>query len=157
MEDIESWKDIPLTEECNNSPDYPLFLHSPYFHHSDKGCKIKMSIKRVEGDEDRVAITKTCLTHNCECSKTGWKLGWFMGTESREHRDQKKCQRCGCTVETNAVNFKYCKECQRLEGIKRCQARKAKLYESKPKTQRYTLDRIHRNNPIMVGGANNIL
>lgn len=51
-----------------------------HFHSSAKGCSLtqihgaKWSGKDIEN--------YYCLTHGVICTKTGWELGWYLGTKS---------------------------------------------------------------------------
>lgn len=108
----------PLEESYFNSPYYHDFLSHERFHHSEKGCQVEMC-KAVSND-NHLSITKKCLTHNVECSKTGWELGWYLGTENRIFKKQKfydiPCQRCGKNLHTRFNYAKYHRHCAILNG-----------------------------------------
>jgi len=68
--------------EENFDPDN-LFesLKDEHYHHSRKGCKCEMF--SVEKGCNGVIINKRCLTHDVKCSKSGWELGWWAGTDTK--------------------------------------------------------------------------
>lgn len=100
----------PLKEEFFNSPFYLNYLYHDKFHHTDKGCKCEM--RKSSSEECNLHITKYCLTHDKTCSKTGWELGWYLGTNSRVLFDDTiNCKRCGKTVLKMTRVHKYCHEC----------------------------------------------
>ena len=104
--DINRYTD-PLEERYYNSPKYIDFLDNKHFHHTEKGCRVEM-IEVVASSGDR-AINKICKTHNKRCSKTGWEIGWYMGTRSDD-----KSRICrNCKQEFKSVsNEVYCDDCK---------------------------------------------
>lgn len=109
----------PLEEVFFNSLNYREFLCNEHFHHSAKGCQIEMSreYKGQIGDESPV-VSKKCLTHGVNCSKTGWEWGWYLGTSSKEllggHKCWKICKRCGAEYKSNCATSLYCLTCRPL-------------------------------------------
>jgi len=62
-----------------------------------------------------ISINKICKTHNIKCSKTGWELGWYLGTNSKAlWTIIKICQNCGQDYRSKRPTARYCKNC----GIK---------------------------------------
>lgn len=57
------------------------YLPHERYHSFLKGCKCTMKITR--SDNHNISIHKYCKTHGVMCSKTGWELGWYQGTNSR--------------------------------------------------------------------------
>jgi predicted RNA-binding Zn-ribbon protein involved in translation (DUF1610 family) len=135
--------DLELVEKNYNSPDYKSFLSNDKFHHSEKGCDIEMIETRKEGN---IAINRFCKTHNAICSKTGWELGYYMGTNSKKTMEFKKtCLCCGKDFWVIDMRLKpYCQDCKNdkdgifTEMIKRKREKELKLLnELKPS---YCLD-----------------
>ena len=79
------------------------------FHHSLKGCNIEMIATKYD---DTIAITKICKTHNVLCSKTGWELGWYMGTKSVIIEKAEYCLNCGCKIDRPMAHRIYCRKCK---------------------------------------------
>lgn len=106
--------ELPLTEEYYNAFNFEDYLNNDKFHHSHKGCQIEMILNKIE--KGNLSINKICHTHNKTCSKTGWELGWYMGTPSKccvgVGRFSIKCSRCGCEIMANSSNRKYCDKCK---------------------------------------------
>lgn len=83
----------PSIEECDY---FPLNLNdiidNDLFHCSLKGCDIEMIDYVV--DKDFHSVNKFCHTHGVNCSKSGWKIGFYDGLETailperRPHKDE---------------------------------------------------------------------
>ena len=45
-----------------------------------------MFIKNVgfQSEQKRPVLMKRCLTHNIECHKEGWEIGWYFGNNSNK-------------------------------------------------------------------------
>lgn len=119
-EQINDYK-LPLTEEYYNAFNFEDFLNNDKFHHSHKGCLVEMRLNKAE--KGNLSINKICLTHNKTCSKTGWELGWYMGTNSRmawgAGKYTKKCAKCKTEYLAKARNQKYCYKCRKLVDDKK--------------------------------------
>lgn len=121
------------------------YLKDPHFHHSLKGCKIKM-IKLRDTIKDGVRMDsgmyKVCLTHNVECSKTGWELGHYLGNDNKNEHHRfhfRKCK-CGkvydnkygmclhCLRKENPELYEKIQEEYRLKQARDGMVRKMKLY-----------------------------
>ena len=108
-------------------PDNHLdYLENKYFHSEDKGCDLEL-VKRLgtrKGEPKVPGEYKVCHTHDTLCSKSGWELGFFMGSDSRAYnRKLYHCLNCGREVMSKALNFKYCKECKVIMSNKRAKER----------------------------------
>ena len=81
------------------------------YHHTDKGCDIELFTRvREDPSGKSIAMSKKCLTHNVECSKTGWELGWYMGTYSKMlTSDTTFVSKCRCG--RKFINNKYRTKC----------------------------------------------
>lgn len=104
----------PILElkEINYRPiNFIDYLSNEKFHDSKKGCDIKMITKK-SSDGKYVAVSRFCKTHNVICSKTGWELGWYMGTESKKTIQEFNCIICGKPIYSSNCNIRYCKECR---------------------------------------------
>jgi len=56
---------------------------SNLYHHSKKGCDIKVKRDRQFTLSDGRPIEYLyCKTHNCYCSKTGWEFHHYLGNNS---------------------------------------------------------------------------
>lgn len=64
------------TPYCANN-----YLPHEKYHSFLKGCECEMKITR--SDNHNISVHKYCKTHGVMCSKTGWELGWYQGTNSR--------------------------------------------------------------------------
>ena len=54
------------------------------YHCSLKGCDIETQcIKICHYKNGYILVRKICHTHGIVCSKTGWELGYYLGTDSR--------------------------------------------------------------------------
>lgn len=93
-------------EEFCNPESYIDYLSNSHFHHSDKGCDIKMVIKHLgfQNEQKRPILMKECLTHKTTCHKEGWEIGWYGGTKSPKNT----CE-CGKELE---YRKKLCPECR---------------------------------------------
>ena len=110
--------DLPIDERHNNALNYEQYLSDPHFHHSQKGCEVKMELTK---DIKHLGVIKKCLTHEVVCSKTGWELGWYGGTTSKQEiiRTQAvvSCHICHREFSTYAYNAKFCPECKQLKIV----------------------------------------
>lgn len=75
-----------ILEEATELGETPInaidYCKDEHYHSFLKGCDCEMIIKRNEFD-DFALVNKFCKTHQVMCSKTGWELGWYRGTNSR--------------------------------------------------------------------------
>lgn len=92
-------------EKCNPNG-YVDYLTNGHFHHSEKGCDIEMFIKNVgfQSEQKRPVLMKRCLTHNIECHKEGWEIGWYFGNNSNKNT-------CICGKELE-YRKRLCQECR---------------------------------------------
>jgi len=111
----------PLDERHNNAVDYEKYLVHDRFHHSDKGCEVKMI---YEKHGKHTSIQKVCHIHNVVCSKTGWGLGWYGGTKSLSMTEreanplvEKSCVFCGEKFKSLAYNAKKCPKCRNIKIV----------------------------------------
>lgn len=93
-------------EEFCNPDAYMDYLTNGHFHHSDKGCDIKMVIKHLgfQSETKRPVLMKECLTHGITCHKEGWEVGWYGGNKSPKNV-------CACGKELE-YRKKLCPECR---------------------------------------------
>lgn len=106
--EVASTLNTPLLESFYNSPFYLDYLKDEHFHHSDKGCSVKMIMEHIDRNW---RVNKICQTHNCTCSKTGWELNWYMGTYSKEKRI---CTMCGAEYKSRGTWSFYCPKCKKV-------------------------------------------
>lgn len=61
------------------------YLPNEHYHSFLKGCDCEIRIfSGVRGDDkENKSVQKYCKTHGVLCSKTGWELGWYLGTRSQ--------------------------------------------------------------------------
>lgn len=106
MQQINEFDFTPLNAEA--------YFYSQKFHHSLKGCEIEMRKKECVRNEEETdyCYNKFCLTHNKLCSKTGWELGWYLGTNNLKGLLTLKCFKCGSEFHTNRDNRRYCDQCK---------------------------------------------
>lgn len=91
------------------TPDnYKEYLSNNLFHHKDKGCEFEIRIHK--GSDKNYAYEKFCKTHNVLCSKTGWELGYYMGTKTKKLPSDYYCEDCGCLIKSVNRKF-YCDHC----------------------------------------------
>lgn len=120
------FKEVPIEKMFNPKENFEVFLDSPKFHHSRKGCDVYMFNRKALRNNPTF---KFCITHNKECSKTGWESGWYLGNSSKEvWLDSKEsfikvCQICKKEFKTNKDNQFVCsRNCQlernRIKGKK---------------------------------------
>ena len=105
---------IPLEEKYYDCDNYKKYLSNEHFHHSEKGCEIEIRRTSNVLRDNRISINRYCKTHDCLCSKTGWELGWFSGTNNRNYKSKqvkKRCQNCNEFFIAKSGNTKYCREC----------------------------------------------
>jgi len=91
----------------SNHEDY---LSNPLYHHKDKGCDTRLYKTNIG---DSLVYNKECLTHNVNCSKTGWEMGWYGGTKS-ENGTHSFCVTCGTPIISSSRTSKYCPACKKL-------------------------------------------
>ena len=101
---------LDLTEENNRPLNWAKYLEHKRFHDSQKGCDIEMIIKKTS-DGRGLMINRICKTHNINCSKTGWEIGWYLGKNSKLGLYTAICCDCGKETRTKAINFKRCSAC----------------------------------------------
>lgn len=102
-------------EEDYNYDGYADHLENEHFHHSDKGCKCEMFVRygHRSGEVYKPMVAKRCLTHNVECHKEGFEIGFIGGTDSRK----KYCINCGEEIKQGTKAIR-CSKCQKIEDIK---------------------------------------
>ncbi len=103
---------LDLTEENNRPLNWSKYLKHKKFHDSKKGCDIEMIIKKTS-DGRGLMINRFCKTHNVNCSKTGWELGWYSGTDNRNKEKEFTCQRCGCVFLSSCAWRNFCDKCKK--------------------------------------------
>lgn len=60
-------------------------LENELYHHSEKGCVIQVLFdKRISVNKQFPIRYLRCLTHGCNCSRTGWLFGHYGGDCSRD-------------------------------------------------------------------------
>jgi len=112
----------PLEEYYYASPEYLDYLKNKHFHNSHKGCDTEMVINKCK--DGNLSVNMICHTHNVTCSKTGWELGWYLGTKSRADIYRKvNCCDCGKEIETKSRTFKRCSACKIIATNKRTKDR----------------------------------
>lgn len=101
------------TEAHFNPENLDDILTNPHFHHSLKGCICELVCFRASKSFSRLA--KICHTHDIECSKTGWELGWYKGVNLQKFdatRTWTKCSVCGRKFQnSNDYNLDMCPYC----------------------------------------------
>ena len=113
--------ELGLEERFYNALNYKDYLENNKFHHSEKGCDIEMRRTVNEKDYNKNwSITKFCKTHNVLCSKTGWELGWYNGSQTRNLFREYVCRNCGKEFLSKSAVVRYCKECRREVSIRLC-------------------------------------
>lgn len=112
---------LGLEERFYNALNYKEYLDNDKFHHSDKGCdvEIRRTLNGKEYDQN-YAISKFCKTHNVMCSKTGWELGWYQGTHTKELAIEYTCPNCGKIFYSQSYSAKYCEDCRHEVKIRQC-------------------------------------
>lgn len=114
-------------------------LDNDKFHHTEKGCD--MELKPHKANDGNWSQEYYCHTHSVLCSKTGWELGWYQGTNSNEiyALGDRECEMCGTYTEPKKH---YCKDClkkiylKRLERLKIKNRELARLREKKRVAER---------------------
>jgi hypothetical protein len=102
------------------TPDnYKEYLGNDLYHHKDKGCELEIKINK--SSNGNISIEKFCKTHNVLCSKTGWELGWYNGTESKKIGGQFTCQRCGETFNATEAWRNFCDKCKKETIYRICE------------------------------------
>ena len=104
------------TEEEETPITVEQYLPHDKYHHSLKGCDCEIVIERskIYGDSDyyNLRINKLCKTHNVMCSKTGWELGWYQGTNSHIMSKEIECASCGVSI-TPSSHRVLCNKCKK--------------------------------------------
>jgi hypothetical protein len=74
------------------------YLKDEHFHHSLRGCKcVILPISAKDEERVDVGVYKKCLTHNKDCSKTGWELGHYLNRDKASSYGMfKKLASCEC-------------------------------------------------------------
>ena len=111
---------LPIDELHFNPDNYSQYLDNEHYHHSDKGCDVEVLVltdKRNDGKGNK-SVNKICHTHSKVCSKTGWELGWYMGTESKTLFRERTCVICGVPIYSHQKQVFCCPNC-RPEYIRR--------------------------------------
>jgi len=105
-------------EEDYNYDGYADHLENEHFHHSDKGCKCEMFVRygTRKGEVSLPMVAKRCLTHNVECHKEGFEIGFMGGTDSSKIY----CQDCGCEIKGGTTATR-CAFCQKKFNTSKCQ------------------------------------
>lgn len=100
-------------EDFYNYDGYADHLENEHFHHSDKGCKCEMFVRygNRKGEVSLPMVAKRCLTHNVECHKEGFEIGFMGGTDSRKNY----CQDCGCEI-LGGTTATRCVSCQKINS-----------------------------------------
>ena len=85
---LETRRYILIADEFSNLPEGYKDIKDEHFH-SSHTCDIEMRAyryKRLYGSckTGGGIITKYCHTHNVVCSKTGWEIGFYRGTETNK-------------------------------------------------------------------------
>lgn len=111
------------TEENFTPINYEEVKSDKHFHHSLKGCKTEMKVKIEKGAGDKHyswSINKYCHTHGVLCSKTGWELGWYGGTETvKNERTQINWDKCKCGrkfINSTELQLGLCPKCFQREA-----------------------------------------
>jgi hypothetical protein len=72
------------------------YLKDEHFHHSLRGCKcVVLPISAKDGNRIDNGVYKKCLTHNVDCSKTGWELGHYLGNNNKGTKEVTHTCECG--------------------------------------------------------------
>ena len=101
---------LPVIEENYNAVNYVEYLDNKHFHHSGKGCDVVMvRLPSKNNNKETYAINKYCKTHDQLCSKTGWEIGYYLGTKSIDKN--RICRNCkeGFLSVSNEI---YCDNCK---------------------------------------------
>jgi len=117
-------------EDDYNPSGYADYLENEHYHHSDKGCQIKMEIimGNRPGEIPYPGVIKRCLTHNVICSKTGWEKGWYGGNKTIYNI-------CECGNEIDKKKH-FCEECRlkhNEENKKRGQIKAREIHQATKK------------------------
>jgi hypothetical protein len=84
----EEKKRVLIADEQSNLPDnLDKAIKHKRFHCSDKGCKVEMRCYVYRSNNQRKGgsiIVKYCHTHDTLCSKTGWEVGYYGGTKTKD-------------------------------------------------------------------------
>ena len=85
------------------------------FHHTEKGCDMELKYHTSFDKNNKPYRSQEyfCHTHGVLCSKTGWELGWYMGTKSERSFKEFTCQKCGCVFLSNASWRNFCDKCKK--------------------------------------------
>lgn len=88
-------------------------LPNTRFHASQKDCVVEY-VKRMggrNGEGSRTGDYLYCHTHQKLCSKTGWEMGWYSGSDNLIGRLAINCFHCGAEFHTDKPNRRYCDLC----------------------------------------------
>ncbi|MEI6529662.1 MAG: hypothetical protein WCN88_04715 [Candidatus Falkowbacteria bacterium] len=77
------FENYQTTEENFTPKNYEEVKNDEHYHHSLKGCNCEIKIGKSKDIQSVIYYYKVCHTHNVECSKTGWELGWYQGKKSQ--------------------------------------------------------------------------
>ena len=105
---------IEVEERYFNPYHHLEYLKNERYHHSDKGCEVEMiSVEANRKDKSSFSlINKFCKTHQVKCSKIGWELGWYGGTQSvPEKTFINTCKICGKQFSWNNIFKITCQDC----------------------------------------------
>lgn len=111
---LDNINNCPLEEEFFNPNNLAECLEHEKYHHSYKGCEIEMKLMSKYNGKSKTVVNKFCKTHNILCSKTGWELGHYQGTQSKGLMRVHYCQMCGKEIHSHQPRVYFCKECYPL-------------------------------------------
>lgn len=113
-ERTERQQNIIPTEDMYMPVNHLDYLKEDKYHHSEKGCEIKM----IQTKYQRCWIVeKICLTHNKQCSKVGWENGYYNNTDSTKIfklGEEHNCLMCNKLISSRSS---YCKDCKKIRNI----------------------------------------
>lgn len=113
--------DPEFAESFYNPHNIDSYLKNDRYHHSKKGCIIDVNqVPAYSG----FMVNKYCQVHKKICSKSGWELGWYQGTESKQcwggGQHLKNCEICQNEYITSSVDQRYCSnECRKVAHAQR--------------------------------------
>lgn len=126
---------IKPTEEMFIPVNHREYLKHDKYHSSDKGCDCEMREEKgsvygkTRNENNNIAVLKYCKTHNVLCSKTGWDLGYFHNSDSKQEfkmGDYNKCADCDDIADNGSKFCSTCRKIRRFESGKRFRERKLK-------------------------------
>lgn len=103
--------DCPLEEQFFNPDNLAEILEHEKYHHSLKGCNIEMRINDTHYLNSKICVNKFCKTHQVNCSKTGWEIGYYQGTQSKGLMRVHHCQMCGKIIMSYQPRVYFCRDC----------------------------------------------